>query len=504
MPVSLDGKITINDLVSVARKGTKVGLSDEVRSRVERNRAALEKVISDTDGPIYGVTTGFGDLVSEEIPEELRCQLQLNLIRSHSAGVGEPLAPETVRGIIALRANSLGRGYSGIRFVVLKRLTQLLNKEISPYVPEKGSLGASGDLIPLAHIASVLLGEGRAYYGGELLPAEKALNRAGIQKLELREKEGLALINGTQAMTALLALGIFEVEKLLKYADLIGGMTTYVLGGNFAQYDSKIYEIRPYPGQKQVAKNMRTLTGYDSSSYCPINVQDPYSIRCIPQVHGSIRGSLSHVTGVVEIEINSVTDNPLIFDGDGSVISGGNFHGEPLALAADYLKIGLSELGNMSERRVNRLLHPDLNGDLPAFLTRNPGTNSGLMLAQYTSAALVSENKNLAYPSSVDSIPVSGDQEDHVSMGMHGAEDLRKMIDNVRKVLAVELIGACQAQEFKNRNLTKPLRDFYHLVREEIPAVEEDRELSTLIENAAEFLKEEEFLQEVCEKYGID
>ncbi len=503
MNVSLNGKLSINDLISVACEGKKAELGQEARSRVEESRSTLEELIDETDRPIYGVTTGFGDLVSEEIPEEERRALQENLLKSHSAGVGDPLSEETVRAIIALRTNSLGRGNSGIRLVVLERLIELLNQGVTPYVPEKGSLGASGDLIPLAHIASVLIGKGKAFYEGGLLPAGKALDRAGIEEIGLREKEGLALINGTQAMTAVMALGISEIRKLIKYADIISGLTTFILGGNFAQFDSRIYELRPYEGQAQVAKNLRKLTDYDPENYCPVNVQDPYSIRCTPQVHGSVRTAMSHVSKVVKTEMNSVTDNPLIFNDPKAVVSGGNFHGEPLALTADYMKVALSELGSISERRVNRLLHPELNGDLPPYLAEDPGTNSGFMLAQYTSASLVSENKNLASPASVDSIPVSGDQEDHVSMGMHGAQDLKTIIKNVRKALSVELISSCQAQEFAELNLTEPLDEFYRFVREDIPPVNEDRELSSLIKKGSELLKDGGFLEQIVEKYEI-
>ncbi len=504
MPINLDGNLSIEDVISIARKDTEVGLTDKVRSRVKQNRSTLEDLISVTDTPIYGVTTGFGDLVSEEIPKASRRQLQVNLVRSHSAGVGAPLGVQAVRAIMALRANSLARGYSGVRLSVIERLIELLNSNVTPYVPSIGSLGASGDLVPLAHVASVLLGEGQAYFKGELLASEEALERAGIEKLELKEKEGLALINGTQAMTALVAISLDKVKRLVKCADLVGAMTTYMVGGNFAQYDSRIYDLRPYRGHKRVAKNLRTLTDYHPSSYEPINVQDPYSIRCIPQVHGSIRESLQHVTKVVRTEINSVTDNPLIFEEPDAVISGGNFHGEPVALAADYLKIALSELGTISERRVNRLLHPDLNGDLPAFLAKDPGTNSGLMLTQYTSAALVSDNKSLSFPSSVDSIPVSGDQEDHVSMGMHSAENLEQVVENVTNILAIEMISACQAQEYKNFDLPGPLEDFYEFVRNEIPPIEMDRETASLIEKGSGLLKDETFLQEFSEKYDLE
>ncbi len=503
MAVELDGDLAIEDLVAVARGGERVELGEEVRSRVAKNRSTLEEVISETDRPIYGVTTGFGDLVSEEIPREERRRLQVNLIRSHSAGIGDPLPQEAVRGIMALRANSLGRGYSGVRLVVLERLVEMLNRGVSPYVPEKGSLGASGDLIPLAHVASVLIGEGKAYFDGELLTAEEALRKAEIEAIELREKEGLALINGTQAMSALLVLEISDIRKLVKYADLVGGLTAFILGGNFAQYDSRIYELRPYKGQTRVAKNLRTLTDYDPRGYTPANVQDPYSIRCIPQVHGSVRDSLDHVCGVVATEINSVTDNPLIFTQPKTVLSGGNFHGEPLAVTADYLKVALSELASISERRVNRLLHPALNGDLPAYLAKDPGTNSGLMMAQYTSAALTSENKKLASPASVDSIPVSGDQEDHVSMGMHAAEELGKVLENVREALAVELISACQAQEFADRPLTEPLDGLYQLVREEIPPIDEDRELSSLIQGGTDLLTDSDRLDTLGRKHEL-
>ncbi len=503
MSVNLDGNLSIDDLVTVARYGEEVNLGKEVEERVKRNRETLEGLVSSSEDPIYGVTTGFGDLVKEEIPRRDLQQLQVNLIRSHSAGVGEPLPDEVVRGIIALRANSLGMGYSGIRYRVVETLAELLNENVVPYVPKKGSLGASGDLIPLAHVASVLIGEGKATYGGELISGEEALKRAGIERLELQEKEGLALINGTQAMASEICLALFDGGKLLRYADIVGGMSTFMVGGNFSQYDSAIYDLRPYEGQKVVAKNFRALTGYDPEEYHPRNVQDPYSIRCIPQVHGSVRTALEHGEEIIRTEINSVTDNPLIFDDTDRVISGGNFHGEPVALAADYVKMALSELGSISERRMNRLVHPDLNGDLPDFLAKKPGTDSGLMMAQYTSAALASENKNLSFPSSTDSIPVSGDQEDHVSMGMNGANNLRQVVENVRDILAVELIGSCQAQEYNDFDLTPPLEKLYGRVREEIPPIGDDRELASLIDKAAKLLSDDELLEEFAREFGI-
>lgn len=503
MAVNLDGSLTIDEVVSIARGESEVKLGEGVRSRVVENRKSLEKVIAETERPVYGVTTGFGDLVSEEIPEEKRRQLQVNLLRSHSAGVGKPLSEETVRGQIALRANSLARGYSGVRLKLLEGLVGLLNEGVVPYVPSKGSVGASGDLIPLAHAASVLIGEGQAYYEGELLSGERALKRAGLEPVELREKEGLALINGTQAMTALAVISAYEAGKLVRLADVIAGLTAYIVGGNFAQYDSRIYDLRPHEDQKRVASNLRTLLDYEPSNYRPKNVQDPYSIRCVPQVHGGARSALGHALEVLRTEINSVTDNPLVFNGSDSVISGGNFHGEPVALASDYLGIALTELGNISERRINRVLHPDLNGDLPAFLAEDPGTNSGFMLAQYTSAALASENKSLASPASVDSIPVSGDQEDHVSMGMHAADNLEDIVENVRNMLGAELLVAAQARDAKDLDLTPPLSDLYDSVREVVPAVEQDRELSTLIGKTAELLEDGELIDGLLDEYKI-
>ncbi len=504
MAVRLDGSLNIDDVVAVAKGGASVELGREVRARVEENRKFLEEAVEKEERPIYGVTTGFGNLVCEEIPEEKRRQLQVNLLRSHSAGVGEPLSRETVRGIMALRANSLGRGYSGVRVKLLESLIGLLNEDVVPYVPKKGSLGASGDLIPLAHAGSVLIGEGKAYYEDDLLPGSEALEEAGLKPVELREKEGLALINGTQAMTAVTTIAAVEVRRLLRVADIIAAMTAYMVGGNFSQYDSRIYELRPYEGQEKVASNMRKLLGYEPDEYRPKNVQDPYSIRCVPQIHGGARSALERTVESLETEINSVTDNPLIFENDTPVISGGNFHGEPIALVADYLGMALTELGNVSERRVNRLLHPDLNGDLPPFLAEDPGTNSGFMLAQYTSAALTSENKNLANPASVDSVPVSGDQEDHVSMGMHSAEQLQKIVENVRKILSVELIAGVQAQETRENELPDPLADVYENVREVVPPVEEDRELSTLIENVSNLLWEEDLFENLPDRYSIE
>lgn len=503
MTIRLNGNLNVDDVVAVAKEGARVELGGEVRSQVSENRKFLEEAVEREERPIYGVTTGFGDLVCEEIPKEKRRQLQVNLLRSHSAGVGEPLSPETVRGIIALRANSLGRGYSGVRVKLLESLIGLLNEDVVPRVPKKGSLGASGDLIPLAHVGSVLIGEGKAYYENSLLSGTDALSEAGMEPLELREKEGLALINGTQAMTAVTAIAAAGARRLLKIADIVAGMTTSVLGGNFSQYDSRIYELRPYEGQKKVASNMRKLLGYEPDEYRPKNVQDPYSIRCVPQIHGGARSALERTVESLETEINSVTDNPLIFEKDNQVISGGNFHGEPVALVADYLGMAMTEIGNGSERRVNRLLHPDLNEDLPPFLAEDPGTNSGFMLAQYTSAALTSENKNLANPASVDTVPVSGDQEDHVSMGMHSAEQLQEIVENVRNILAVELIAAVQAEESREYELPDPLDEVYRSVRKEVPPVKKDRELSTLIEKVSELLRKKELLGDLPDRYDI-
>lgn len=497
--------LSLEEVVKVAKKDFPVELTEEVKTAIQANRKSLEDMINQSKQPLYGITTGFGQLVDKKIPENLREQLQENLINSHSAGVGERFPNEIVRAALLLRVNSLARGFSGVRLKVVTTIIKMLNKGVHPYVPEKGSVGASGDLAPLAHMASVLIGEGKASYKGNLLSGEEAMHKAGIPPLELKEKEGLALINGTQFMTSILALVSRDFKGLVRISDLIGALSFNVLGGNTKEFKVRVQKLRPYPEIIKVAENLRSLTGSQGNNGPDKSVQDPYSLRCIPQVHGSVRMALNHVLDILKIEMNSVTDNPLVFSNPEEVLTGGNFHGEPLAMAADYLKIASTEMGSISERRTNQLLHPSLNGDLPSFLAENPGVESGLMLPQYTAASLVSENKTLAHPDSVDSIPVSGDQEDHVSMGVNSVRHLEECVENLKYILSVELLAASRGATHRYDNLSKPQEKIVSLVKEVVPFLETETEkLSRHIDDMYELIdSSENWLSRLGEQYNI-
>lgn len=482
--IRVDGNtLTVEDVVAVAR-GAKVGLGDGVRERVAASREVVDDILA-AERVVYGINTGFGKLSDVRIrPEDLRA-LQLNLVRSHSCGVGEPLSVEATRAMMLLRANVLAKGFSGVRPVVLDTLLAMLDAGVHPVIPSKGSVGASGDLAPLAHLALGAIGEGRAFYKGERIPAREALAKAGVEPLTLEAKEGLALLNGTQAMTALGALALSHAEALARAADAIGAMTLEALKGTPAAFDARIHAARAHDGQRAVAAHMLDLLADSeiraSHADCD-RVQDAYSLRCIPQVHGAVRDACAHARRVLEVEINSATDNPLVFPDTGEVISGGNFHGEPVALALDYLAMAVSELASISERRVERLVNPDLSC-LPAFLVRDAGTNSGMMIAQVVAVALLAENKILAHPASVDSLPTSANKEDHVSMGMTSALKLGTVVENVRSVLAIEAMCAAQGLDF-----LAPLRPgrgvaaAHAAVREAIPFVEGDVVVADLIE----------------------
>ncbi|MGZ4112589.1 MAG: histidine ammonia-lyase, partial [Tumebacillaceae bacterium] len=436
-PVVLDGEQLTPELVAaVAFENVEVVLCDEAYKRVVKCREMVEELVA-TGKVVYGVTTGFGKFSDVHISPQDAAQLQVNLIRSHACAVGTPLPEPTVRALMMLRANALAKGHSGIRPETLQLLVDCINHRIHPVVPEQGSLGASGDLAPLSHLALVLMGEGEAFYQGQRMSGAEALAKAGLQPITLQAKEGLALINGTQIMTSIGTLAFVKAQRLAKIADVIASMTTECLRGIPDAFAEEVHRVRPYPEQIGVAKNLRTLL--DGSKLTTrqgeIRVQDAYSLRCLPQVHGATRQVLAYAQDKISIEINSATDNPLIFVEEGLVISGGNFHGQPMAFAMDFLKIGMSELANISERRTERLVNPALSGGLPAFLSHNPGVGSGMMITQYVSASLVSENKVLAHPASVDSIPSSANQEDHVSMGTTAARHAVQVIDNVSKVL---------------------------------------------------------------------
>ncbi|OUM94301.1 MAG: histidine ammonia-lyase [Firmicutes bacterium ZCTH02-B6] len=444
---------------------------------------------------VYGVTTGVGELRTVVIPPESRRELQVNILRSHAAGVGPHLPEAEARAVMLLRVNSFLPGHSGVRPETVAALVQLLNSGVYPAIPEQGSLGASGDLAPLAHLALVLIGEGEAYVDGRLVPGREALASVGLAPLSLGPKEGLALINGTQLMTGIGALVCRQALQLLAWADAAASLTLEALRGNASAFDPRIHRLRPHPGQTRAAAHVRRLTAGSLRlrPYDPAGVQDAYSLRCIPQVHGAVWDVAAHVRAILEREANAVTDNPLLFPEDGEVLNGGNFHGSPVAMAMDYLAIGLAELAGISERRVERLVNPHLSG-LPAFLVRDSGLNSGYMLAQYTAAALVSENKALAHPASVDSIPSSANQEDHVSMGPIAARKARTILGNCRKVIAVELCCAAQAVDLSGgpESLAPGTRMLYELVRERVPPLNADRVLARDITAIEELLLDQD------------
>jgi histidine ammonia-lyase len=481
-----------------------VQLTAGARERVVRARDFVEREFA-TGKPIYGVTTGFGRLANVSVDPVDAVQLQMNLVRSHAAGTGPPLPIPVVRAAGVLRANSLSAGHSGVKPETLELIVNVLNAGVTPVVPSQGSVGASGDLAPLAHMTLLLIGEGEAFYNGDRLPGAVALERAGLQPIELGAKEGLALINGTQVMTGISALGVLRAECLCAAADIIGAMSLEAFLGTERVFDRRLNDLRPHPGQERVASNLRSLLAGSeivaSHADCD-RVQDPYSFRCIPVVHGAVRDSLGHVRRVTEIEANSVTDNPLLFPQDGDFISGGNFHGEPVALVLDFLKLAISELASIGERRLYLLLNAEDRG-LPLFLTQQVGLQSGLMLVQYTAAALVNDNKGLAWPSSVDSIPTSAGQEDHVSMGMTSANNLPRVLDNVEGALACELIAACAASDFR-----RPLKSgrgtqaAYEVTRARIAAWKEDRPPAPDIASARELIASGTLVQSVESAIG--
>ncbi len=479
--VQLDGyTLTLEDIEAVARSGVKVELHPEARERMEASRNYIEDIIEKGD-VVYGVNTGFGILSDVSIDRPLIETLQENLIRSHSIGVGEAFPDEVVRAIILLRANVLAKGFSGIRVKTVQTLIDMLNAGVHPIIPEKGSVGASGDLAPLAHLTLTLIGRGQARYRGRVYKGETAMRKAGLTPITLQAKEGLALINGTQVMTAVGALALIDGERAAKLADIAGAMTVEALLGSVKPFHASVQQVRPHAGQKQVAANLRRLLRASpivrSHKDCH-KVQDAYSLRCMPQVHGATRDALDYVRRVLTVESNSATDNPLVFCDKRLVVSGGNFHGQPVALAMDFGGIALAELANISERRVEQLVNPSLSSGLPAFLVSQKGLNSGYMIAQVTSASLVSENKILAHPASVDSIPSSAGREDHVSMGTIGARKMREILANIEEALAVELLCAAQALDFRAPLAPAPgTGAAYRAIRQQVPFLDHDRTL---------------------------
>ncbi|MFQ5855213.1 MAG: histidine ammonia-lyase [Anaerolineae bacterium] len=485
--IELDGEyLTIEDVITVARNpGIRVEISDDARACVARSRVAVEQFVEHGD-VIYGITTGFGHFRNQHIDLGQTTALQRNLIRSHAAGVGPHLSQDAVRALMVVRANTLAKGYSGIRPKTLQTLIDMLNQGVHPVIPEQGSLGTSGDLAPLAHMTLVLIGEGEATLAGETLPGGEALNRAGLEPVELAAKEGLALVNGTAFMAGLGALVTHGASNLVHAADIAGALSLEALNGSIDPFDPRIQAARPHPRQIEAAGYIRRLL--DGSQFIqdaddPQRTQDAYSLRCIPQVHGAVHDAVAYARWALEIEINSATDNPLIFlENDGPVaLSGGNFHGELMAMAMDYLAMGLTELGNISERRMNRLVDADLNdGLLPDFLTEHGGLNSGFMLAHYTAAALTSENKVLAHPACVDTVPTSANTEDHQSMGGTAVRHARDVLKNVETIVALELFAAAQAIDFRRRQTPGEPRlgvgtaPVYDLIRQHVPFIEHD------------------------------
>lgn len=474
-------RLTTDEVAAIATNGKiKVGFSNSALSRVVNSRKTIERIIK-SGKPVYGVTTGFGNFKNKIISSKDIGALQENLLRSHSVGVGKPLSPEAVRAILMVRINSLSQGYSGIRKETLLLAVSFLNKGVTPFVPSQGSVGSSGDLAPLSHIGLVLIGEGKAWFEGKLISGAQALHRARLKPIKLEAKEGLAWNNGTSAMTGIGSLSLERMKKLIALADLACAMTLEAVCGVSGAFDPGIHLLRPHPGQIASAKNIkRYIEGSKLIDSVSHRVQDSYSLRCAPQVHGAVREAVFYVDSIVQRELNSVTDNPIIFSNPDRAISGGNFHGEPVAIAMDTLGIAAAEIANISERRTAKLMDASTNEGLPMFLVPNEkaGLHSGLMIAQYTAAALVSENKVLSHPASVDSIPTSANQEDHVSMGTIGARKAAEIVENAENVLAVEFLSAVQGIDFRGpKKLGKITKEAYQLIRSSVPFINNDREL---------------------------
>jgi histidine ammonia-lyase len=472
--------LTIADVVAVARRDVAVGL-DRAAERQVQQAAKVVAQIAQGDDPVYGINTGFGDLSTMRIPHDELRALQRNLLRSHAVGVGPPLPEDVVRAVLVLRANTLAAGRSGVRAEVIDLLCDMVNRRVHPVIPRHGSVGASGDLAPLAHAALVLIGEGETIDQGKRRTGADALKAAGLKPIELGAKEGVSLINGTQVMTAIGCLALHDAEVLATTADVVGAMSAEALRSTDRAWDKELHATRPHPGQQAVAANLRSLMAGSpnvaSHRFGDPRVQDPYSVRCIPQVHGATRDALAYVRRVLEIEINSVTDNPIVFAEDHRVVSGGNFHGQPVAIALDLATIAVAELADISEARVDRMTNGHTSG-LPPFLTRSPGTNSGFMVAQYTSAALVTENRLRAFPASVESVPTSAGMEDHVSMGVHAAHKLVDVVRNTREVLAIEALCAAQGLDLLETTAGPGVEEARRVVRERSARLDEDRALS--------------------------
>lgn len=506
--VEINGSnLKIAQIFNVARgneNSISVKLSEESLSLLQKSKDYVNKVVENAK-PVYGINTGFGALSDVHIKKEDLAKLQVNLIRSHCTGVGEPFSREVVRAIMLLRANCLASGFSGVNPDAVKLLVDFINHDIWPVVPSKGSVGASGDLAPLSHIALCLIGEGQVNYKGKQVRADFAIDQIGKKPISLGPKDGLALINGTAVMAALGSLAIERAERIMKLADVVAALTCDGVRGTVRAFDERIQKLKPHPGQIDSAHNLRALLKgskvMDSHIGCG-KVQDPYSLRCVPQVHGACRQTLKHIKEVFSYELNAVTDNPLLFIEDDDVISGGNFHGEAIAMAMDYLAMGVAEICNISERRVEKMMNPTFS-ELPAFLIESSGLNSGLMIAHVTAAALTSENKYLCHPASIDSIPTSTDKEDHVSMGVTSGRKLLEVIDNAFHCIAIELLCATQALEFQRPHKSSPALEAVHdIVRKHVPFIDEDRAFHVDIENIIKLIKTDEILSAVEDHLG--
>jgi len=501
--VTVDGHgLTIEDVHLVAREGARVELSDKAKEAIEKSNALVKKLV-DSGEAIYGVTTGIGEFARIRIAPEMGEELQRKIIYSHSAGTGDPQPIEVVRAGMLLRVNTLSRGNSGVRLVLVQTMVDMINKGVHPFVYQKGSVGASGDLSPLSQVAEVVLGEGRAYYKGELMEGGEAMKKAGIEPIRPTYKEGLGIINGSQILTGQSALILYDAERLLKNAMIASAMTLDALKAVLKAYDPRLHGARPFPGQNAVAQNLRAL--FDGSEIIADptgKVQDGYSMRCTPQVLGPSLDAFHYARRQIETEMNSSVDNPLFFPEDGDHVAGGNFHAQSVGMAMDFLGIAMAEVASLSERHTNRLLNPVLSG-LPDFLVEGRGVNSGLMVAQYTAAALVSENKVLAHPGVVDSISVSADQEDHVSMAPVSVHTCQAIIKNVQSVLAIEMLAACQAFDFrKPKKPGKGTAVAYNIIREKVSFMEEDRPLHPDIDGILELIRDNSVLDAVEKEMG--
>ena len=496
--LELDGqRLSLARIAAAASGQESVSLSNSARQRVEKSRLIVEKIVAE-GRTVYGVNTGFGRLSDMRIDKAELRELQLNLVRSHACGLGPPLSIVEARAMLLLRANVLALGYSGCRAVLIEKLIEMLDRGVTPVIPEKGSVGASGDLAPLAHLAQTVIGEGEAFFDGQRLASAAALERAQIEPLQLEAKEGIALLNGTQAMAAVGGLALWRAERVTRIADVAGAMTLEALRGTPVAFDERIHAARPHRGQIEVSTHLRALLQESQIRESHLEndprVQDAYSLRCMPQVHGTVRDALAHAREIVEIESGSATDNPLVFADTGEVLSGGNFHGAPLALAFDYAAMALTDLMSITERRIDRLVNPDANDDLPPFLTSHPGSASGFMMLQIVAASLLNEARVLAHPASIDNIPTDGGKEDHVSMGMTAATKLRSIVGLSEMMTAIELI--CGAEGLEYRAPLQPgkgVKRAHEIVRRHVPRLTIDRSMSKEIEMVANAVRDTQF-----------